>query len=768
MTVSSSTNRVSYSGNGSLTAFAYTFKVFDQDDLTVILRASDGTETVQTLTTNYTVSGVGNASGGNVTFTTAPATGVTVVILREQPLTQGLDLVPNDPFPAQSLEESLDKLTFITQQHSEELGRTIKASKTNTISGADFTISASDRANKIFAFDSDGDVSITQELGTNRGNWATSTAYSQRDIVRDSSTGSIYIVNSAHTSTGTTPLDTNINSAKYDVIFDVDDIISGSATLTGNLTVNGITTLNGDTTLGDSTNDIVTINSLTKFGNDIRPTTGDVYDIGRSTDRFADIWINGTLYANDTNSGVTAYNITVSNALTVNGDVTLGNSLSDEVTFNADVVSNIMPNSDAARSLGDQTKRWNNVYAKYMHTTNLYLEGVTNDGFETALIAEDPTADRTITFPDDTGTVALLGTAQDFTAQQTFSAGQDIDNGEYIGWGSGSQRPAITGDKTTNDLEFWTGGFKRVDITNSGLDVTGNITATGSATITGNLTVNGTTTTISTTNTVVSDALMELGNGTTGTPANDAGIVIERGDSDNAFIGWDESTDKFIVGTGSFTGASTGDLTITTGTLVADLEGDVTGNADTADAWSTSRTVTFATGDVTGSFTIDGSADVSDVDLSVASSLTTDITGDLTGNLVGAATTAKDLDPAADSTYDMGTSLLRWRNIYVDNLAANEVTETVYALSGTAIDPSNGSIQTKTLSANTTFTYSSFGEGQSVTLMIDDGSAYTATWPSTTWVNNNGSAPTLKTSGYSVVTLWRVDSVYYGAVVGAA
>ena len=97
-------------------------------------------------------------------------------------------------------------------------------------------------------------------------------------------------------------------------------------------------------------------------------------------------------------------------------------------------------------------------------------------------------------------------------------------------------------------------------------------TFSGDVIMSGNLTVNGTTTTVSTTNTVVSDTLLELGNGTTGSPANDAGIVIERGDSNNAFIGFDESADKFIVGTGTFTGASTGDLTITTGTLVANLE----------------------------------------------------------------------------------------------------------------------------------------------------------------------------------------------------
>ena len=88
------------------------------------------------------------------------------------------------------------------------------------------------------------------------------------------------------------------------------------------------------------------------------------------------------------------------------------------------------------------------------------------------------------------------------------------------------------------------------------------VAATGNVTITGNLDVNGTTTTLDTTNSTIADRLIELGNGTTGTPANDMGIVLERGDSDNAFIGWDESADKFLIGTGSFTGASTGDLTV--------------------------------------------------------------------------------------------------------------------------------------------------------------------------------------------------------------
>ena len=220
MTVSSSTNKVSYSGNGSLTTFAYTFKIFDQGDLTVILRAADGTETTQTITTHYTVSGVGSASGGNVVFGSAPASGVTVVIIREQPLTQGLDLVANDPFPAESLEEALDKLVFMSQKHEEELSRAIKGSRTNVISNSEFTVSATDRANKVFSFDASGNLSIAQELGTFKGNWATSTTYVARDIVKDTSTNNIFIVNTAHTSSGAQPLTTNANSAKYDLIVD--------------------------------------------------------------------------------------------------------------------------------------------------------------------------------------------------------------------------------------------------------------------------------------------------------------------------------------------------------------------------------------------------------------------------------------------------------------------------------------------------------------------------------------------------------------------
>lgn len=97
-------------------------------------------------------------------------------------------------------------------------------------------------------------------------------------------------------------------------------------------------------------------------------------------------------------------------------------------------------------------------------------------------------------------------------------------------------------------------------------------------------------------------------------------------------------------------------------------------------------------------------------------------------------------------------------------------TEEVFAVTGTtpALSPTNGSIQTWTLSANSTPTAGTWASGQSLTLMVDDGTAYAITWFSITWKTNSGSAPTLNTSGYTAIQLWKVDSVIYGARVGDA
>ena len=166
-------------------------------------------------------------------------------------------------------------------------------------------------------------------------------------------------------------------------------------------------------------------------------------------------------------------------------------------------------------------------------------------------------------------------------------------------------------------------------------------TATGAnLTLSGDLTVNGSTTTLDTTNLAVEDNLMELNAGVTSN-ANDSGFLIERGSTgDNAIFMWDESADKFTLGTTTATGTTTGDITLSsTGTLVANVEGGVTGavtgNADTATTLATARNFSL-TGDVTaGAVSFDGSGNVALSTTIAANSvaLGTDTTGNYMSDL---------------------------------------------------------------------------------------------------------------------------------------
>jgi hypothetical protein len=196
MTVSTTIIKNFHNGNGSTTNFAYQFRILEDTDLLVIIRTnSTGAETTKTLSTHYTVAGAGDASGGSITFTVGntPAIGETVVIRRNVPQTQAIDYIANDPFPAETHEEGLDRGTMVAQQVAEESDRSIKLSRTNTMTSTEFTVGATDRANKILAFDASGEISVTQELGTYQGTDATTTtaAYAIRDMIKSTTAGQL-------------------------------------------------------------------------------------------------------------------------------------------------------------------------------------------------------------------------------------------------------------------------------------------------------------------------------------------------------------------------------------------------------------------------------------------------------------------------------------------------------------------------------------------------------------------------------------------------
>ena len=200
--------------------------------------------------------------------------------------------------------------------------------------------------------------------------------------------------------------------------------------------------------------------------------------------------------------------------------------------------------------------------------------------------------------------------------------------------------------------------------------------AANDLTLAGNLTVNGTTTTVASTNTTITDNLLELNSGA-GSNANDSGILIERGSTgDNAIMAWDESADKFIVGTTTATNSSTGNLTITTGTLVANVEGNVTGNvtgntsgssgscsgnAATATALATARNIGGVSFDGTGNINLPGVNTAGNQDTSGTAAIATTVTvadesSDTTCNVIYTTAATGDLAPKSGTNLTFNSS----------------------------------------------------------------------------------------------------------------
>ena len=166
MTISTTTIKNSFSGDGSTTAFTYTFPINTTSEISVIERSATGTETIKaegTGSTNYGIADNG-AAGGTVTMVTAPADGTTLILRRNTDLTQETDYVANDPFPAETHEDALDKLQMQNQELKETLDRSFKVSQTNTITSSEFTDSATARASKTLGFDSSGNLTTVADF----------------------------------------------------------------------------------------------------------------------------------------------------------------------------------------------------------------------------------------------------------------------------------------------------------------------------------------------------------------------------------------------------------------------------------------------------------------------------------------------------------------------------------------------------------------------------------------------------------------------------
>ena len=319
MTVSTTTIKNSYSANGSTVAFSYTFKVFASTEVTVYIRVdATGVETLRaegTGSTNYAVSGVGETGGGTVTFVTAPLEDTTVVIIRDTALTQLTDYQPADPFPADSHEDALDKLTNISQELSEEMDRTLKVSKTTTITSPEITGDAASRANAFLVFSADGNSlttstsSATQHLGTDG-----SASLPYYSFSSDPNSGWFRI--------GADNVGLTLGGTKR-----VDYGTAGMA-VTGTITSSGVVSVDDATESTSGTSGSIHTDGgvgiakklhvvgVTTHGDNVVSDTDSTDDLGTTGVRWANLFVDAiTTTDNQTVGG----NLTVTGNLTING-----------------------------------------------------------------------------------------------------------------------------------------------------------------------------------------------------------------------------------------------------------------------------------------------------------------------------------------------------------------------------------------------------------------------------------------------------------------
>jgi len=362
----------------------------------------------------------------------------------------------------------------------------------------------------------------------------------------------------------------------------------------------------------------------------VLPKVTATLDIGSAAAKFKNAYLSGQLNSTSlvttgvatigaaltaASSATVGTTLVVTGATTLNGGLNIGtDTLAEYVsdTVGAMVTGNTESGIVVTYDDTDNTLDFN-VNDPTITITGAVTGNATMTNLGDVTINTVHTADPTLTFTGDvtgSGTMTNLGNVSIALTVQPNSVALGTDTtGNYVAGATGGTGVTITGTAG----EGWTPTIAIGQAVATTSNVTfADITATGNASISGNLTVSGTTTTVNTETINLADNIILLNSNEAGTPSQNSGIEVERGTSTNKTLVWDESADKWTIGSETFVAATveanlTGNVT---GNSAGTHTGAVVGNASTATTLATARTISLA-GDVSGSASFNGSADVS-------------------------------------------------------------------------------------------------------------------------------------------------------------
>ena len=354
ITISNTEPRVQYTATSGQTTFAVNFEFFDNSDLKVYNGTTLLTYNASpSSASQYSVTGAGVSGGGSITLGGGATTDDKITIYRDMDIARSTDFPTSGAFQIDSLNEELDKLTAMVQQVENDTKYSPKFSQTTT-TGFDLTFPDL-VANKVLATNSAGTaLTMEQELGTFQGNWAASTAYSIRDLVKDTSNNNIYLCKTAHTSTGSQPISSNTDVAKWDLIVDAAAATTSATNAASSATAAASSASSASTSASTATSQASTAttkaseaaSSATSASASASAAAASASAAATSADNFDDIYLGakssppsldndgdalttGDLYFNSTSGTLNVFNGSTWVQITVDTDVKTGVSSND-------------------------------------------------------------------------------------------------------------------------------------------------------------------------------------------------------------------------------------------------------------------------------------------------------------------------------------------------------------------------------------------------------------------------------------------------------
>ena len=508
--------------------------------------------------------------------------------------------------------------------------------------------------------------------------------------------------------------------------------ITGSLTVTGSFTVpaNAAFTaadatfinlhMTGNTHLGDSSSDQIDTTGV--FVNNIIPKAGDDHDLGSTSSKWGHIYANNIHYYNTVQFGTTTI-------FGSDGSLHVNNAIADGEIRSAKLANTMNISTFETHGSGSQVPVISvNKQGQIIGISNTAVAGVTGFSYSSANNNLRITTATGTTYDDviDPATTSTRGVAS-------------FDSGDFdVSSGAVSLKNATTGavlavSGTSNEVNVSrSNGTVTVGLPDD-VTITGQLNVGENVIVTGNLIVQGTTTTVNSETVNIADNIIVLNSNETGTPSQNGGITIERGTSTNKQFVWDETSDKWTVGS----------ETMVAGTFEGNLTGNVTGN-------------------VTGN--LDGTAELANTAVKLQTGRTVAITGDMsytssafdgTGNVTGTGT----LSTSAGSTLANYMTVANTQTLVGDRLGATASVSLTGDITGSA------SFSGNSVSISTTY-------NNDVVLGTDTSGNYVATVTAGTGVSvgtgtGEGSTPTIAI-GQAVATSSDVQFDSFGVGTAAS